>query len=57
MSLELSLVLMAFLLMVYMHVWSNRTPVTIDDIVKVIDRRWHVRDRSEGGFFIFVEVL
>ena len=56
MSLELSLILVFLLFIVYVNVWSNLKQ-EIEEPVKVIDRRWHVRPRPEGGFFIFVEVL
>ena len=56
MSLELSLVLMALFMVVYLYVWSNPKQ-EVREPVKVIDRKWHVRDRLEGGFFIFVEVV
>ena len=56
MSLELSLVIVALLLFAYAYVWSNPIQEKQQQS-KVIDRRWHVRDRPEGGFFIFVEVL
>lgn len=50
------LTLAALLFVVYVYVWSNPKQ-EIEEPAKVIDRRWHVRDRVEGGFFIFVEVL
>ena len=55
MSLELSLAIVVLLLVVYVNVWGS--PRQEMQQSKVIDRRWYVRDRPEGGFFIFVEVL
>ena len=56
MSLELSLILVSLFLALYLYVWSNPKQ-EIEEPVKVIDRRWHVRDRLEGGFLIVVEVV
>ncbi len=56
MSLELSLILVSLFLALYLYVWSNPKQ-EIEEPVKVIDRKWYIRDRPEGGFFIFVEVL
>ncbi len=57
MSLELSLILVSLFLALYMYVWSDPKQKEIEEPVKVIDRRWHVRDRPEGGFLIVVEVV
>lgn len=54
MSLELSLILIALFLVVYVHVWSNPER-KVEESVKVVDRKWTVKDRPEGGFLIIVE--
>jgi len=55
-SLEVSLILVTLFLVLYAHVWSNPRQ-EIEEASKIIDRRWNVRDRPEGGYFILVEVL
>lgn len=57
MSLDLSLILVALFIGLYLYVWSNPKQKKIEEPVKIIDRRWHVRDRPEGGMLIVVEVL
>ena len=39
----------------YFWVWSRPKQVEQPPEPPVIDRRWHVFDREQGGYIIFVE--
>jgi len=45
------------IILAYALVWSRPKQVEQAPEPPVIDRRWHVRDREEGGYFIFVELV
>lgn len=51
----MDLVFWGIVFVLYVWVWTRPKKVEPSREPPVIDRRWHVRDRDEGGYIIFVE--
>ena len=45
------------IILAYVWVWTRPKRQEPPPEAPVIDRRWHVRDRDEGGYIIFVEAV